>query len=183
MYDQFAGGRARAAARPDRARLRRPGTPPAARSCWSPSSTARVAGAIAAFPVEESTTARARVPAADAALDAAVALAAHALALLGSAGALTPPAPADALYVDALATCRTFAAPRRGERAAAPRPRTRRARAACQRLALDTTLDNDGGAGAVRGVRAMRAPTSRPHARIAGLRSRSCDGWARPRAL
>ena len=139
MYDLFAGGRDRAA-RILRAAYERDGNSASREVVTVAALDGRVAGAMAAFPVAEG-DARAR-----AFLRLALARTppwrwARTLRVFRIGGRLTPPAPGDAIYVDALATAADFR--RRGVATALLEAAERRARAAglCA-VALDTAERN-----------------------------------------
>ena len=141
MYDRFAGGRKRALALIDRS-LREPGNASSADVVWVAELDGRVAGAMAAFAVDEG-LARSR-----SFLRLALRVAPPwrwplALALYWAGGRASPTPPPRALYVDALATDPAFE--RRGvasallaeaERLASGRNLTA--------VALDTTVTNTG---------------------------------------
>jgi len=139
MYDLFAGGRDRAA-RILRAAYERDGNSASREVVTVAALDGRVAGAMAAFPVAEG-DARAR-----AFLRLALARTppwrwARTLRVFRKGGRLTPPAPGDAIYVDALATAADFR--RRGVATALLEAAERRARAAGLRaVALDTAERN-----------------------------------------
>ena len=139
MYDLFAGGRDRAA-RILRAAYERDGNSASREVVRVAALDGRVAGAMAAFPVAEG-GARAR-----AFLRLALARTppwrwARTLRVFRMGGRLTPPAPGDAIYVDALATAADFR--RRGVATALLEAAERRARAAGLRaVALDTAERN-----------------------------------------
>jgi len=139
MYDLFAGGRDRAA-RILRAAYERDGNSASREVVTVAALDGRVAGAMAAFPVAEG-DARAR-----AFLRLALARTppwrwARTLRVFRMGGRLTPPAPGDAIYVDALATAADFR--RRGVATALLEAAERRARAAGLRaVALDTAERN-----------------------------------------
>jgi len=139
MYDLFAGGRDRAA-RILRAAYERDGNSASREVVTVAALDGRVAGAMAAFPVAEG-DARAR-----AFLRLALARTppwrwARTLRVFRIGGRLTPPAPGDAIYVDALATAADFR--RRGVATALLEAAERRARAAGLRaVALDTAERN-----------------------------------------
>jgi ribosomal protein S18 acetylase RimI-like enzyme len=140
MYDRFAGGRERAL-RVLRRSLSEPGNASSAEVVWVAAVEGQVAGAMAAFPVDEAAS-RAR---------AFLRLALHgsppwrwpmALYLYWAGGRAAPSPPASALYIDALATDPAFR--RRGVARTLLAAAERGARE--QRLpavALDTTLANE----------------------------------------
>ena len=140
MYDRFAGGRERAL-RVLRRSLGEPGNASSAEVVWVAAVDGQVAGAMAAFPVDEAAT-RAR---------AFLRLALRgsppwrwpvALYLYWAGGRAAPSPPASALYIDALATDPAFR--RRGVARTLLAAAERGARE--QRLpavALDTTLANE----------------------------------------
>jgi ribosomal protein S18 acetylase RimI-like enzyme len=139
MYDRFAGGRERALALLERS-LGEPGNASSAEVVWVAELDGRVAAAMAAFPVHEAVS-RSR---------AFLLLALRAvppwrwpvaLSLYWAGGRASPRPPADALYVDALAT--DPALERRGAARALLAEAERLAQA--RRLgavALDTTIEN-----------------------------------------
>jgi ribosomal protein S18 acetylase RimI-like enzyme len=139
MYDLFAGGRDRAA-RVLRAAYVRDGNSASREVVSLAEVDGRVAGAMAAFPVAEGDE-RAR-----AFLRLTLARTPpwrwpRTLRVFRLGGRLTPPAPADALYVDALATHPDFR--RRGVATALLEAAERRARASGLRaVALDTAERN-----------------------------------------
>ena len=96
------------------------------------------------FPVVEGDARAQPLPAPDVPQHAAVALAANTYRIFRLGGRQTPPAPADALYVDALATVRRVPPPRHRDRAAGGGRGARRARRAWRKLALDTADRNTG---------------------------------------
>jgi ribosomal protein S18 acetylase RimI-like enzyme len=140
MYDRFAGGRERAL-RVLRRSLGEPGNASSAEVVWVAAVDGQVAGAMAAFPVDEAAT-RAR---------AFLRLALRgsppwrwpvALYLYWAGGRAAPSPPASALYIDALATDPGFR--RRGVARSMLAAAERAARE--QRLpavALDTTIANE----------------------------------------
>ncbi len=139
MYDLFAGGRERAA-RVLRAAYARDGTSASREVVTVADAAGEVAGAMAAFPVAEgderaraflrltlSRTPPWRWP--------------HTLRVFRLGGRITPPAPADALYVDALATAPAFR--RQGVATALLEAAAMRARAeGLGAVALDTAERN-----------------------------------------
>jgi ribosomal protein S18 acetylase RimI-like enzyme len=139
MYDRFAGGRERALALLERS-LGEPGNASSADVVWVAMLDGRLAGAMAAFPVIEA-VARSR---------AFLRLALHvapprrwpvALYLYWAGGRASPTPPADALYVDALATDPAFE--RRGAARALLAEAERQARTrGLPAVALDTTTSN-----------------------------------------
>ena len=140
MYDRFAGGRRRALRMLERS-LGEPGNASSAKVVWVAVVDARVAGAMAAFPVDEA-AGRAR-----AFLRLALRVAPPwrwpvALYLYWAGGRAAPSPPAPALYVDALATD-----PELRRRGAARALLAEAAREARRRrlpsVALDTTIANE----------------------------------------
>jgi ribosomal protein S18 acetylase RimI-like enzyme len=139
MYDRFSGGRERALALLERS-LGEPGNASSADVVWVAVLDGRVAAAMAAFPVSEA-VARSR---------AFLRLALHvapprrwpaALYLYWAGGRASPTPPADALYVDALATDAAFQ--RRGAARALLAEAERQAHArGLPAVALDTTTAN-----------------------------------------
>jgi GNAT superfamily N-acetyltransferase len=139
MYDRFSGGRERALALLERS-LGEPGNASSADVVWVAVLDGRVAAAMAAFPVSEA-VARSR---------AFLRLALHvapprrwpaALYLYWAGGRASPTPPADALYVDALATDAAFE--RRGAARALLAEAERQAHArGLPAVALDTTTAN-----------------------------------------
>jgi ribosomal protein S18 acetylase RimI-like enzyme len=139
MYDLFAGGRARAA-RVLRAAYARDGNSASREVISLAVVDDRVAGAIAAFPVAEG-DARARAFLRLTLRRTPPWLWPRTLRVFRLGGRLTPPAPADALYVDALATHLDFR--RRGVATALLEAAERRARAlGLKAVALDTAERN-----------------------------------------
>jgi GNAT superfamily N-acetyltransferase len=141
MYDRFAGGRKRALALIERS-LGEPGTASSAEVVWVAELDRRVVGVMAAFPVDEG-LARAR-----AFLRLALRVAPLwrwplALSLYWAGGRASPTPPADALYVDALATDAAFE--RRGVASALLAEAEQLARTRnLTAVALDTTIANTG---------------------------------------
>jgi ribosomal protein S18 acetylase RimI-like enzyme len=140
MYDRFSGGRARAL-RVLRRSLDEPGNASSAEVVWVAAVDGEVAGAMAAFPVEDA------APRARAFLRIALRAAPPwrwpvALYLYWAGGRAAPSPPASAFYVDALATDPGFR--RRGAARALLAAAEREAR---QRqlpaIALDTTIANE----------------------------------------
>jgi ribosomal protein S18 acetylase RimI-like enzyme len=139
MYDRFSGGRERALALLERS-LGEPGNASSADVVWVAVLDGRVAAAMAAFPVSEA-VARSR---------AFLRLTLHvapprrwpaALYLYWAGGRASPTPPADALYVDALATDAAFE--RRGAARALLAEAERQAHArGLPAVALDTTTAN-----------------------------------------
>jgi ribosomal protein S18 acetylase RimI-like enzyme len=140
MYDRFAGGRARALRVLQRS-LGEPGNASSAEVVWVASLDGQVAGAMAAFPVDEA-SARAR---------AFLRLALRgsppwrwpvALYLYWAGGRAAPSPPSSALYVDALATDPVYR--RRGAARALLAEAERNARKSrLPAVALDTTIANE----------------------------------------
>jgi ribosomal protein S18 acetylase RimI-like enzyme len=140
MYDRFAGGRERALRVLERS-LAAPGTASSAEVVWVAALDGQVAGAMAAFPVDEA-GARARAFLGLALRGAPPWRWPAALYLYWAGGRAAPSPPASALYVDALATDPAFR--RRGAARALLAQAERGARE--QRLpavALDTTIANE----------------------------------------
>jgi ribosomal protein S18 acetylase RimI-like enzyme len=141
MYDRFAGGRERALALLERS-LREPGNASSADVVWVAELDGRVAGAIAAFGVDEA-LARSR-----SFLGLALRVAPPwrwplALSLFWAGGRASPNPPPRSLYVDALATDPGFE--RRGVASALLAEAEQLARARnLTAVALDTTLTNTG---------------------------------------
>jgi ribosomal-protein-alanine N-acetyltransferase len=139
MYDRFSGGRERALALLERS-LGEPGNASSADVVWVALLDGRVAGAMAAFPVSEA-VARSR-----AFLRLALRFARPrrwpaALYLYWTGGHASPAPPADALYVDALATDPAFE--RRGAARALLAEAERQAHIrGLPTVALDTTTSN-----------------------------------------
>jgi ribosomal protein S18 acetylase RimI-like enzyme len=140
MYDRFAGGRPRALRVLERS-LDEPGNASSAEVVWVALVDGRVAGAMAAFPVEEAAE-RAR-----AFLRLALRAAPPwrwpvALYLYWAGGRAAPNPPAPALYIDALATAPELR--RRGAARALLAEAEREARARrLPSVALDTTIANE----------------------------------------
>jgi GNAT superfamily N-acetyltransferase len=140
MYDRFAGGRGRALRVLERS-LGEPGNASSAEVVWVAAVDGEVAGAMAAFPVDEATE-RAR-----AFLRLAIRAAPPwrwpvALYLYWAGGRAAPSPPASALYVDALATDPGFR--RRGAARALLAQAERGARERrLPAVALDTTIANE----------------------------------------
>jgi ribosomal protein S18 acetylase RimI-like enzyme len=140
MYDRFAGGRARALRVLDRS-LREEGNASSAEVVWVAAVDGEIAGAMAAFPVDEASV-RAR-----AFLRLALKVAPPwrwpvALYLYWAGGRAAPSPPASALYVDALATDPGFR--RRGAARALLAEAEREARGRrLPAVALDTTIANE----------------------------------------
>ena len=165
MYDLFTGGRDRAA-RVLRAAYARDGNPASRETVSLAELDGRIAGAMAAFPVLEGddrsraflrlTLARTppwRWP--------------RTLRVFRLGGRLTPPAPADAMYVDALATHPDFR--RRGVATALLETAERRARAAGLRaLALDTAETNSAAQALYEGFGMVRSGASRGVGEVPG---------------
>jgi GNAT superfamily N-acetyltransferase len=139
LYDLFAGGRRRAA-RVLRAAYARPGTSASVEVVKVAEIDGRIAGAIAAFPVPEGD------PRAKRFLRLTLGRTPpwrwpRTLRVFRLGGELTPPAPGDALYVDALATDAAFR--RRGVATALLRAAEEDARArGLKAIALDTAATN-----------------------------------------
>lgn len=139
MYDLFAGGRERAA-RILRAAYRRDGNSASCEVVVLAELDSAVAGAMAAFPVAEG-DARAKAFLRLSLVRTPPWLWPRTMRVFRLGGELTPPAPADALYVDALATHPHFR--RRGVATALLRAGERRAQAlGLNALALDTSERN-----------------------------------------
>jgi ribosomal protein S18 acetylase RimI-like enzyme len=139
MYDLFAGGRERAA-KILRAAYARAGTSASREVVSLAELDGRVAGAMSAFPVAEGDD-RARAFLRLTLTRTPPWLWPRTLRVFRLGGRLTPPAPADALYVDALATESNFR--RRGVATALLEAAEQRARAAgLGAVALDTAERN-----------------------------------------
>ena len=140
MYDSFAGGKQRALALIERA-FGEPGNAHSADAVWVAELDGGLAGAMAAFPVEES------LPRARSFLWLTLRVAPpwrwpRALYLYWAGGRASPSPPATAFYVDALAT--SPRARRRGAARALLAEAERQARVrGLPAVALDTTLDNE----------------------------------------
>lgn len=140
MYDRFAGGSDRALALLERS-LAEPGNASSADVVWLAELDGRVAAAMAAFPVGEA-LARSR-----AFLRLSMRVASPrrwpvALYLYWAAARASPTPPAEALYVDALATAPAFE--RRGAARALLAEAERQARTrGLAAVALDTTISNE----------------------------------------
>ena len=140
MYDTFAGGRQRALTLIERA-FAEPGNAHSAEAVWVAELDGALAGAMAAFPVEES------LPRARAFLGLTLRVAPpwrwpRTLYLYWAGGRASPSPPATALYVDALAT--SPKARRRGVASTLLAEAERQARVrGLATVALDTTLDNE----------------------------------------
>jgi ribosomal protein S18 acetylase RimI-like enzyme len=140
MYDRFSGGRERALRVLERS-LAKPGNASSAEVVWLAAVDGHVAGAMAAFPVDDA------APRARAFLRVALRVAPpwrwpEALYLYWAGGRAAPSPPASAFYVDALAVDPSFR--RRGAARALLAEAERQARE--QRLpavALDTTISNE----------------------------------------
>jgi ribosomal protein S18 acetylase RimI-like enzyme len=140
MYDRFAGGRERAM-RALRRAFDEPGNASSAEVVWVVELEGRVAGAMAAFPVDEA-AARSRAFLGLALRGAPPWRWPTALFLYWAGGRAAPSPPASALYVDALATdpeLRRRGAARALLAAAEREARSRRLPA----VALDTTILNE----------------------------------------
>lgn len=139
MYDLFAGGPERAA-RILRAAYAREGNSASCETVTLAILDGRIAGAMATFPVLEGDT-RARAFLRLTLVRTPPWLWPRTLRVFRLGGRVTPPAPADALYVDALATDPAFR--RRGVASALLRAAERRARAfGLNSVALDTAERN-----------------------------------------
>jgi ribosomal protein S18 acetylase RimI-like enzyme len=140
MYNRFAGGHERALRVLERS-LAEPGTASSAEVVWVAALDGEVAGAMAAFPVEEATI-RARAFLRLALRGAPPWHWPVALYLYWAGGRAAPSPPASALYVDALATD-----PRFRRRGAARALLAQAERGARERrlpaVALDTTIANE----------------------------------------
>lgn len=140
MYNRFAGGHERALRVLERS-LAEPGTASSAEVVWVAALDGEVAGAMAAFPVEEATI-RARAFLRLALRGAPPWRWPVALYLYWAGGRAAPSPPASALYVDALATD-----PRFRRRGAARALLAQAERGARERrlpaVALDTTIANE----------------------------------------
>lgn len=140
MYDRFAGGRERALRVLERS-LAAPGNASSAEVVWVAAVDGQVAGAMAAFPVEEA-SARARAFLRLAMRGAPPWRWPVALYLYWAGGRAAPSPPASALYVDALATDPDFR--RRGAARALLAEAERGARERrLPAVALDTTMANE----------------------------------------
>jgi ribosomal protein S18 acetylase RimI-like enzyme len=140
MYDRFAGGRERALRVLERS-LGEPGTASSAEVVWVAAMDGQVAGAMAAFPVDEA-TARARAFLWLAMRGAPPWHWPVAFYLYWAGGRAAPSPPASALYVDALATDPAFR--RRGAARALLAQAERGARERrLPAVALDTTIANE----------------------------------------
>jgi ribosomal protein S18 acetylase RimI-like enzyme len=140
MYDRFSGGRERALRALERS-LAEPGNASSAEVVWVVTLGGQVAGAMAAFPVDDA------APRARAFLRLALRGAPPwrwpvALYLYWAGGRAAPSPPASAFYVDALATDPDFR--RRGAARALLAEAERQARArGLPAVALDTTISNE----------------------------------------
>jgi ribosomal protein S18 acetylase RimI-like enzyme len=140
MYDRFSGGRQRALRALERS-LAEPGNASSAEVVWVVVLDGQVAGAMAAFPVDDA------APRARAFLRIALRAAPPwrwpvALYLYWAGGRAAPSPPASAFYVDALATDAAFR--RRGAARALLAEAERQARARrLPAVALDTTISNE----------------------------------------
>jgi ribosomal protein S18 acetylase RimI-like enzyme len=140
MYDRFAGGRERALRALERS-LAEPGNASSAEVVWVVAVDGRVAGAMAAFPVDEAGL-RARAFLRLALGGAPPWRWPTALYLYWAGGRAAPSPPASALYVDALATDPGFR--RRGAARALLAEAERQARRSrLPAIALDTTISNE----------------------------------------
>jgi ribosomal protein S18 acetylase RimI-like enzyme len=139
MYDRFAAGRERALRVLERS-LAEPGTASSAEVVWIVELDGQVAGAIAAFPVDEAGP-RARAFLRLALRESPPWRWPVALYLYWAGGRAAPSPPASALYIDALATDPSFR--RRGAARALLAEAEREARRrGLPRVALDTTIAN-----------------------------------------
>jgi ribosomal protein S18 acetylase RimI-like enzyme len=165
MYDLFAGGRA-PALRVLRAAYARDGNSASREVVTVAELDGRVAGALSAFPVTEG-GARARAFLRLTLVRTAPWHWPRTLRIFRLGGRLTPPAPVDALYVDALATdpaCR-----RRGIATALLRAAEDRARAAgLNAVALDTADHNVAAQALYEDFGMERSGSSRPAGQIPG---------------
>jgi ribosomal protein S18 acetylase RimI-like enzyme len=140
MYDRFSGGRERALRVLERS-LARPGNASSAEVVWLAAVDGQVAGAMAAFPVDDAG------PRARAFLRVALRAAPpwrwpEALYLYWAGGRAAPSPPASAFYVDALAVDPAFR--RRGAARALLAEAERQARERrLPAVALDTTISNE----------------------------------------
>jgi ribosomal protein S18 acetylase RimI-like enzyme len=140
MYDRFSGGRERALRVLERS-LARPGNASSAEVVWVVAVDGQVAGAMAAFPVDDA------APRARAFLRVALGAAPpwrwpEALYLYWAGGRAAPSPPASAFYVDALAVDPAFR--RRGAARALLAEAERQAREqSLPAVALDTTISNE----------------------------------------
>jgi ribosomal protein S18 acetylase RimI-like enzyme len=140
MYDRFAGGNERALALLERS-IAEPGNASSADVVWVAELDGRVAAAMAVFPVSEAVS-RSRAFLRLALRVAPVRRWPVALSLYWAGGRASPRPPAEALYVDALATAAGFE--RRGAARALLAEAERQARVrGLATLALDTTIGND----------------------------------------
>ena len=140
MYNRFAGGRERALRVLERS-LAEPGNASSAEVVWVAALDGQVAGAMAAFPVDEATE-RARAFLGLAVRGAPPWRWPVALYLYWAGGRAAPSPPASALYVDALATDPGFR--RRGAARALLAQAERGARERrLPAVALDTTIANE----------------------------------------
>jgi ribosomal protein S18 acetylase RimI-like enzyme len=139
MYDRFAGGRERALRVLERS-LGEPGNASSAEVVWVVELTGRVAGAMAAFPVDDA-AARSRAFLRLALRGAPPWRWPTALYLYWAGGRAAPSPPASAFYIDALATDPGFR--RRGVARALLAEAERQAREhGLPAVALDTTISN-----------------------------------------
>jgi ribosomal protein S18 acetylase RimI-like enzyme len=141
MYDRFAGGQDRALALLERS-LAEPGNASSADVVWVAELDGRVAAAMAAFPVSEA-VARSRAFLRLALRVAPLRRWPVALSLYWAGGRASPRPPAEALYVDALATAAAFERRGAGRALLAEADRQARVRGLTA-VALDTTIGNDG---------------------------------------
>jgi ribosomal protein S18 acetylase RimI-like enzyme len=141
MYDRFAGGHDRALALLERS-LAEPGNASSADVVWVADLDGRVAAAMAAFPVSEA-VARSRAFLRLALRVAPLRRWPVALSLYWAGGRASPRPPAEALYVDALATAAAFERRGAGRALLAEADRQARVRGLTA-VALDTTIGNDG---------------------------------------
>lgn len=165
MYDLFAGGRERAA-RILRAAYVRDGNSASRDTVSLAEIDGRIAGAMAAFPVREGDR-RARAFLRLTLSRTPPWLWPRTLRVFRLGGEVTPPAPADALYVDALATHADFR--RRGVARALLETAERRARAAgLHAVALDTAKTNHAAQALYEGFGMERSGESRGTDRVPG---------------
>ena len=140
MYDRFAGGRERALRVLERS-LSEPGNASSAEVVWVVALDGRIAGAMAAFPVDDA-GARARAFLRLALRGAPPWRWPTALYLYWAGGRAAPSPPASAFYVDALATDPAFR--RRGAARALLAEAERQARSnRLPAVALDTAISNE----------------------------------------
>jgi GNAT superfamily N-acetyltransferase len=140
MYDRFSGGRARALRTLERA-FHEPGNAASAETVWLAEVHGRLAGAMAAFPVDEA-AARSRAFLRLALRGSPVWHWPAALRLYWLGGRASPTPPRSVFYIDALATDATLR--RRGAARALLAEAERQARVrSLPALALDTTIANE----------------------------------------